>query len=61
LYLLRKKIVNFIASDAHSMRERRPVLSEAVKIAGTIIGNDRASHLVTLNPEKVIAGKAVGV
>lgn len=59
LYLLEKGMVSFIASDAHSARGRRPVLSEGLKVAEGILGRERAARLVTRNPEAVIAGKHV--
>jgi len=59
-YFLKKGIVNFIATDAHSSRERRPELSGAVKIAARILGKEQANRLVTLNPGNVLQGKAIG-
>jgi protein-tyrosine phosphatase len=60
LYFLKKGVVNFIATDAHSSRERRPELSGAVKIAARILGKEQADRLVTLNPGNVVQGKAIG-
>jgi protein-tyrosine phosphatase len=59
-YFLKKKVVHFIATDAHSGRERRPELSGAVKIAARILGKEQADRLVTLNPGHVVQGKAIG-
>jgi protein-tyrosine phosphatase len=59
-YFLKKKVVHFIATDAHSVRERRPELSGAVKIAARILGKGQADRLVTLNPGHVLQGKAIG-
>ena len=56
-YLLKKNMVKFIATDAHSSRYRRPVLSQGLKEAGKIIGKDKALRLVTENPEAVLRGK----
>ena len=53
-YLLRKEAVHFIATDAHSTNFRRPVLSGGLKIAGKIIGKERAKKLVWDNPEAVL-------
>jgi protein-tyrosine phosphatase len=55
-YLLRKGIVSFIATDAHSPTERRPVLSAGVKDAGKIVGDEKAIRMVTENPERVLQG-----
>jgi len=59
LYLLETGVVSFIASDAHSSRGRRPVLSEGLRVAEGILGRERAARLVTANPEAVIAGRHV--
>ena len=58
-YLLRKGVVDFMATDAHSARNRQPVLSESVKEAAKIIGKDRALRLVTKNPEAVLEGRTM--
>jgi protein-tyrosine phosphatase len=60
LYLIKKGVVSFIATDAHSSSERRPVLSEGVKAAERIIGKEKALHMVTVNPERVLQGRPVG-
>jgi len=59
-YFLKKGVVNFIATDAHSSRKRRPELSGAVQAASRIIGKDQALRLVTLNPGNVVQGNAIG-
>jgi protein-tyrosine phosphatase len=56
LYLLKKRQVHFLATDAHSATHRRPVLSAAVKEATAVIGPLEAFRLVTTNPAAVIAG-----
>jgi protein-tyrosine phosphatase len=56
VFLLKKKAVHFLASDAHSPLQRRPVLSKAVDIAAKIVGKSAAFELVTSNPAAVIAG-----
>jgi len=58
-YLLRRGMVSFIASDAHSNTRRRPVLSEALKIAGKIVGMEAARMLVSSNPETIVKGGAL--
>jgi protein-tyrosine phosphatase len=55
-YLLKRGIVNFIATDAHSSLRRKPILSEALKITERVIGKDKAGQLVTANPEAVLKG-----
>jgi protein-tyrosine phosphatase len=56
-YLLKKNMVRFIATDAHSSQHRKPVLSQGLKAAGKIIGKEKALKLVTSNPEAVVKGR----
>jgi protein-tyrosine phosphatase len=56
-YLLKKNMIKFIATDAHSSHHRRPVLSEGLKAAGKILGKENALKLVTVNPEAVLRGR----
>lgn len=58
-FLLKKGAVHFIASDAHSAKVRRPVLSEAVSVAEKIVGKEKARMLVEDNPLAVISGKHI--
>ncbi len=58
-FLLERGVVSFIATDAHSSRGRRPVLSGALKAAGKVLGKERALRLVFSNPEAVLAGETV--
>jgi protein-tyrosine phosphatase len=58
-YLLKKKLVHVIASDAHSAGFRRPVLSDALKVAEKMLGKDAASRLVSENPRAVIEGEMI--
>lgn len=57
LYLLKRRVVSFIATDAHSSHQRRPILSGGLKVAERIIGKEKAALLVTVNPEAVLAGR----
>ena len=56
-YLLKKGVVDFIATDAHSSRYRKPVLSEGLEVAGRIIGKAKAMELVTVNPAMLLKGR----
>lgn len=58
-HLLKRGAVAFMATDAHSSRYRRPVLSEGLRIAENIIGKEKALKLVTSNPGAVIAGDPI--
>jgi protein-tyrosine phosphatase len=60
-FLLQKGAVHFIASDAHSSKIRKPVLSEALAVAEKIIGKEKARLLVEDNPLSVISGKNISI
>ncbi len=55
-YLLKKGVVDVLASDSHSSSWRKPGLSEGLKAAAEIIGDEAAQKLVFNNPLKIIAG-----
>ena len=54
--LLRKNLVHFIASDAHSANGRPPVLSEGVRAAAKIVGKEQARKMVTEYPQAILEG-----
>ena len=58
-YFLKKGVVDLIATDAHSSRQRRPVLSAGVKKAGRLIGKKNAAQLVEENPERILQDKPI--
>jgi protein-tyrosine phosphatase len=55
-YLLKKRVVHIIGSDAHSTGARPPGLLSALKIAGKIAGRENVQKLVYANPEAVLSG-----
>jgi protein-tyrosine phosphatase len=55
--LVSHRLVHLIASDAHSIQERPPFLSSAVKAAGKLIGEDQALKMVTEYPQTVLDGR----
>ena len=57
-YLLRNDLVHIIATDAHSDKYRKPVLSESVEITRKWIGN-RAEEMVSTFPEKILNGEEI--
>ena len=59
--LLRKNLVHFIASDAHSLNGRPPVLSFAVQAAAKIVGEEEAWKMVTEYPRAIIEGRRPNV
>jgi protein-tyrosine phosphatase len=54
LRLLQLNLIQFIGSDGHNSRSKAPRLSEAVKIAASLIGEERAKALVKENPQAVL-------
>ncbi|MDQ7783704.1 MAG: CpsB/CapC family capsule biosynthesis tyrosine phosphatase [Desulfomonilaceae bacterium] len=55
--LLENNLAHLMASDAHNALSRPPVLSPAVNIASSIIGEERAAWMVTDFPRAVIEGE----
>jgi protein-tyrosine phosphatase len=55
-WLLKNRLVHFIASDVHSLTGRPPILSKAVEMATGIVGEIEAMALVYHNPEQIING-----
>jgi protein-tyrosine phosphatase len=55
-WLLKNRLVHFIASDVHSLDGRPPILSKALKNATRIVGEEEARALVCRNPELIING-----
>ncbi|NOY69175.1 MAG: hypothetical protein GXP53_06735 [Deltaproteobacteria bacterium] len=56
IHLLKKGVVDVMASDAHTPTHRRPILSNALKKAEKIIGTQKARDLVFKNPTAIIEG-----
>jgi protein-tyrosine phosphatase len=54
--LLKNRLIHFIASDAHSTNGRPPILSEGVRAAGRIVGEEEAWKMVTEYPQAVLEG-----
>ncbi|MBI2875865.1 MAG: capsular biosynthesis protein [Candidatus Tectomicrobia bacterium] len=55
--LMRQGLVHILASDAHSLERRPPILSRAVEAASRLVGPEEALKMVTTVPQAVIAGK----
>lgn len=55
--LLRKNLVHFIASDAHSANGRPPLLSDAVRAAAKMVGKEQARKMVTEYPRAILEGR----
>jgi len=56
IWLLKRAAVHIIATDAHDLDSRPPVLSMAREAAAKIVGKSKAEGLVHHNPESVVSG-----
>jgi len=59
--LIERRLVHFIASDAHTTRRRRPGLSRAKKRIAALAGEEMAQILVAENPRLLLSGEPVRV
>ncbi|KPZ66080.1 Tyrosine-protein phosphatase YwqE [Pseudoalteromonas sp. P1-16-1b] len=50
LQMLQDGLVNYVASDAHSVKRRPPILSHARKTVAQLLGEERATALFVTNP-----------
>jgi protein-tyrosine phosphatase len=55
--LLIHRLVHFIASDAHSIDTRPPILTPAVRAASKRVGKEEAGRMVTEYPQAILEGK----
>ena len=55
--LLKSRLIHIIASDAHSVNGRPPILSPAVREAEKIVGKEEAQRMVTEYPQAILEGK----
>jgi protein-tyrosine phosphatase len=55
--LLRTRLIHFIASDAHSINGRPPILSEGVRAAEGIVGQEEAWKMVMEYPQAILEGR----
>lgn len=51
--MLESNIVKYIASDAHSVKRRPPILSKAREIVSELIGCSKANEIFCKNPESL--------
>lgn len=59
-WLLHRHAVHVVATDAHNVDTRPPVLSEARDRVAALAGVETAEALVTHNPSAIVAGQSVG-
>ena len=53
LQMLKDGLVNYVASDAHSVKRRPPILSQARKTVAQLIGEEQATTLFVTNPQQL--------
>jgi protein-tyrosine phosphatase len=61
LELLEVDVFKVVASDAHNLTGRRPVLSEGVAAAARVLGEQSAHDLVNRNPRMILHGAVAAV
>jgi protein-tyrosine phosphatase len=59
--LLIHRLVHVIATDAHSIEERPPILTPGVKAASRLVGQGEALRMVTEYPRAILEGKRPSV
>jgi protein-tyrosine phosphatase len=59
--LIRKKLVHVVASDAHNVRGRPPILTAALARIGDWVGADLARRMATEIPQAFLEGKEPNV
>ncbi len=59
--LLQKKAIHIVATDAHDLSLRPPVLSEARRRIAELAGAAMADALVEHNPSAIVAGQSVAL
>lgn len=55
--LLECGLVHVMASDGHSPRRRRPVMSDALEVARNLVGREAADALVDANPRAMVENR----
>jgi protein-tyrosine phosphatase len=60
-WMLREGAVHFVATDAHGVRSRRPLIGRAFARVVELVGADVAAELCCSNPAAVAAGRDLAV
>lgn len=55
---LKDGITHLLATDAHNLANRAPILSEAREVAATLLGKEEASRLVLKRPQAILQNTA---
>jgi protein-tyrosine phosphatase len=59
--MLERRLIHIIASDAHGVEARRPILSAGVAQAAAIVGESAARDMVTTTPQAILSGLPVSI
>ncbi|HXG91367.1 MAG TPA: CpsB/CapC family capsule biosynthesis tyrosine phosphatase [Blastocatellia bacterium] len=59
--MLENGLIHFIASDCHNTRNRLPGMSEGVKAAAEVVGEEYARAIADDNPAAVVEGRQIPV
>jgi len=57
LKLIKNSLVHFVASDAHSSRQRRPELKSCMDYLNKKVGTVKTAQLFRINPRKMLKGE----
>jgi len=58
-WLLDRSVIHFLATDAHDVKRRVPILSQGRDVAAQIVGAEYAKALVEDNPGAVVRGEVI--
>src|SRR5690606_27007586 len=58
-WMIERGLVHFIATDAHGLRSRRPLMHRAYDRVAELVAEDAAADLCSINPELVALGTPV--
>lgn len=59
--LIRRGMIQVIASDGHNRSDRPPLLSQAVTLVANLVGTARAEAMVTTTPAAIIANQRLQI
>lgn len=57
--LLKRNLVHLLASDSHDVKHRPPLLTDAVRAASRIVGEEAARRMVLDTPRAILEGRSV--
>ena len=59
VHLIKSGLAHIIATDAHSRTIRKPLLSDAVALAVSLVGKERATAMVVDTPRAIVEGRPI--